>query len=225
MLFTFDYARFGKQEDSNYHARVNFGMPFYLLTFLINGIVGIYLVASIPQDAALSEVSVVLSILKLLGIWGLLFVWITQTRINTDNFYLASVNMQSFFSELLNIKAVKFFWSCIVGGIVYLLMLVDVFSYLLQALAYQGVFVVAWVGIALAHILVNNSEEANSLIESDNRFNKVGLSAWLISTIVGIVMMNSGASIASFSAPITFVVSFFVYAGIKNSEGKELSRV
>lgn len=104
-------------------------------------------------------------------------------------------------------------------------MLVDVFSYLLQALAYQGVFVVAWVGIALAHILVNNSEEANSLIESDNRFNKVGLSAWLISTIVGIVMMNSGASIASFSAPITFVVSFFVYAGIKNSEGKELSRV
>ncbi|MDO6467459.1 allantoin permease [Neptunomonas phycophila] len=225
MLFTFDYARFGKQEDSNYHARVNFGMPFYLLTFLINGIVSIYLVASIPQDAALSEVSVVLSILKLLGIWGLLFVWITQTRINTANFYLASVNMQSFFSELLNIKAVKFFWSCIVGGIVYLLMLVDVFSYLLQALAYQGVFVVAWVGIALAHILVNNSEEANSLIESDNRFNKVGLSAWLISTIVGIVMMNSGASIASFSAPITFVVSFFVYAGIKNSEGKELSRV
>ena len=29
MLFTFDYARFGKTEDAGYHGRWNFGMPFY----------------------------------------------------------------------------------------------------------------------------------------------------------------------------------------------------
>ena len=44
-------------------------------------------------------------------------------------------------------------WAIITGAIVYVLMLADVFHYILQALAYQGIFVVAWVGIALTHIL------------------------------------------------------------------------
>ncbi|MCR2497837.1 allantoin permease, partial [Salmonella enterica] len=34
MMFTFDYARFGRREDARYHGRYNFGMPFYLVTFL-----------------------------------------------------------------------------------------------------------------------------------------------------------------------------------------------
>ncbi|MEI8634453.1 hypothetical protein P4S72_25340 [Vibrio sp. PP-XX7] len=140
MLYTFDFARFGKQEHNHYHARINFGMPFYLITFLLNGIVGIYLAASIPQDGALSEVSVVLAILKLLGVWGLVFVWVTQTRINTANYYLASLNMQAFFDNVAGWKASKFVWTIVVGAVVYILMLSDVFSYLLQALAYQGVF-------------------------------------------------------------------------------------
>ena len=33
MMFTFDYARFGRKEDAGYHGRFNFGMPFYLVTF------------------------------------------------------------------------------------------------------------------------------------------------------------------------------------------------
>ena len=64
MMFTFDYARFGKREDQAYHSRFNFGMPFYLVTFLLNGVAGIYLVSTIPSDAALSEVSVVLALLS-----------------------------------------------------------------------------------------------------------------------------------------------------------------
>ena len=59
MLFTFDYARFGKPEDAEYHGRWNFGMPFYAVTFLLNGAAGIYLVSSIPHEGALNEVSVV----------------------------------------------------------------------------------------------------------------------------------------------------------------------
>jgi len=86
MMFTFDYARFGKPEDATYHGRFNFGMPFYLVTILLNGAAGIYLASSIPQDGPLSEVSVVMAILKLMGFWGLLFVWVTQTRINTANY-------------------------------------------------------------------------------------------------------------------------------------------
>lgn len=32
MMFTFDYARFGKVEDEDYHARINFGAPFYSIS-------------------------------------------------------------------------------------------------------------------------------------------------------------------------------------------------
>jgi purine-cytosine permease-like protein len=214
MLYTFDFARFGKQEHRQYHARFNFGMPFYLMTFLINGIVGIYLAAGIPHDGALSEVSVVLAILKLLGIWGLVFVWITQTRINTANYYLASINMQSFFDNIAGMKYSKFVWSIVVGIVVYVLMLSDVFSYLLQALAYQGVFVVAWVGVAMAHILFQRDHYS----ESTNKLNYKGLIAWFISTLVGIGMMHSG-SLASFSAPATFIISLLIYtAGTINRQ-------
>lgn len=207
MLFTFDYARFGKQKDSTYHARYNFGMPFYLIAFLVNGTVGIYLIASIPQDAALSEVSVVLSIIKLLGIWGLLFVWVTQTRINTANYYLATVNMQAFFDNILYLKAPKLVWSLVVGTVVYALMLSNVFSYILQALAYQGVFVVAWVGVALAHILFKSN---NDLSAENNHLNLVGLIAWLLSTVIGVLIMHS--AMPSFAAPATFIVSLGFYS-------------
>ena len=51
MMFTYDYARFGKVEDADYHARFNFGAQFYLVAFLLNGLAGIFLAASLPTEA------------------------------------------------------------------------------------------------------------------------------------------------------------------------------
>ncbi|CAB3795202.1 purine-cytosine permease family protein [Pararobbsia alpina] len=222
MMFTFDYARFGRKEDSAYHGRFNFGMPFYLVTFLLNGAVGIYLVSTIPELGTLSEVSVVLALLKLMGIWGLLFVWVTQSRINTANYYLATINMQAFFQKVSGISAPKFVWALIVGVVVYILMMADVFSRILQALAYQGIFVVAWVGVALAHIL---STRYDTLVggEIETRdayvpaFNPGGLTAWFAGAIVGFVLMNGPDSLQSFSAPATFVISWLVYRAMLGS--------
>ena len=56
-----------------------------IVVLTINGLVGIFLAATIPTQGGLSEVSVVLAIVELMGIWGLLFVWVSQTRINTAN--------------------------------------------------------------------------------------------------------------------------------------------
>nr|WP_228124815.1 allantoin permease [Glaciimonas soli] len=212
MMFTFDYARFGKREDAEYHGRFNFGMPFYLVTFLLNGVAGIYLVSTIPSDTALSEVSVVLALLKLMGVWGLLFVWVTQTRINTANYYLATINMQAFGSKLFRLNLPKVAWAIIVGIVVYLMMLADIFAYLLQALAYQGVFVVAWVGVALVHILRDNETNSSVTTTTDQpAFNKVGLSAWFAGALCGLGLMHASGVVASFAAPATFLVSATVY--------------
>lgn len=217
MMYTFDYARFGRKADAGYHGRFNFGMPFYAVAFLLNGVVGIFLVATVPAEAALSEVSVVLDLLKLMGLGGLLFVWITQTRINTANFYLATVNMQAFFQKTVGLQWSKFVWALVVGVIVYVLMLANVFSYLLQALAYQGVFVVAWVGIALTHMLSPRYHKmVGSTVEYHSArvpaFNPGGIAAWLISTALGVAFMNAPGLLHTLSAPLTFAASIVTYS-------------
>ncbi len=223
MMYTWDYARFGKADDADYHAKINFGMPFYLFTFMVNGVAGIFLAATIPTEGGLSEVSVVLAILKLMGIWGLLFVWVSQTRINTANFYLAEDNMQAFFEHFGLKQVPRFIWAIVVGAVVYLLMLLDVFSFILQALAYQGIFVVAWVAIALAHIFSPKYDqlfngEVNCDIDQVVSFNPCGLIAWFGGAGLGIVLLNyAGATLALFSAPLTFIFSFLVYLMLLNS--------
>lgn len=215
MMYTFDYARFGRTEDADYHARINFGMPFYLVTFLLNGLVGIFLAASLPTEGGVTEVSVVLALIKLMGLAGLAFVWISQTRINTANYYLAAVNMESF-ADSFGLKLPKLFWSIIVGAVVYALMLADVFAYILQALAYQGIFVVAWVAIAVTHI---RSQAYERIVGSEPLYhrsqvpavNTGGLSAWLIGSAVGMILHFSGDAMAAWSAPATFVTAGLIY--------------
>lgn len=217
MMYTWDYARFGRQEDTDYHARFNFGLPFYVFTFLINGLVGIFLAATIPTPGGLSEVSVVLAIIELMGIWGLIFVWVSQTRINTANFFMAATNMQAFFGRFGLAKVPYLVWAIVVGALVYTLMRLNVFSYILQALAYQSIFVVAWVAIALAHI---GSPKYHQLFDGQveyaldrvKAFNPCGLTAWFLGAGLGIVLLNAGnPSLASCSAPATFLCAFAAY--------------
>lgn len=186
-------------------------MPFYAVTFLLNGAAGIYLVSSIPHEGALSEVSVVMAILQLMGLWGLLFVWATQTRINTANYYLATLNMQAFFGRS-GARGSYLMWAIVVGVIVYGLMLADVFAYLLKALAYQGIFVVAWVGVALAKILCEHSDV--KALERVAAFNPVGLTAWFGATALGLALMFAGGELSRFSAPSTVIVAFALQAGL-----------
>ncbi|WP_018152338.1 purine-cytosine permease family protein [Leeia oryzae] len=208
MMYTWDYARFGKREDADYHARLNFGMPFYVFTFVLNGAAGIFLATSIPHIGAVTEVSVVLGLLKLMGFAGLLFVWVSQTRINTANFHLATDNMQTFFDRTMGIQAPRIVWASVVGVVVYLLMLTNVFSFILQALAYQGIFVVSWVGIAMTYILVDHASLED--LESP-KHRRLSFTAWVLSSGVGIGCMLAGGVLADWSAPITLGVSVLAY--------------
>ncbi|MFC5698005.1 purine-cytosine permease family protein [Pseudomonas sp. GCM10022186] len=213
MMYTWDYARFGRRKDSRYHAHFNFGMPFYAVAFLLNGLVGIFLAATIPTDGSLSEVSVVLAIIKLMGLAGLLFVWISQTRINTGNFFLAATNMQAFFTHLGLARVPYLAWALLTGTAVYLLMLFDVFSYILEALAYQSIFIVGWVAITLAHILVSPTTQYR--LDGLPAFRARGLLAWLVSAAAGIALHSSDNSeLATSSAPAAFLVAFLGYLAV-----------
>lgn len=113
----------------------------------------------------------------------------------------------------------KVFWACVVGVICYVLMLADVFAYILQALAYQGIFVVAWVGLALVHILTEGAEGAahdrvSFRLRDTRAVNPTGLTAWLVAAAAGLALHFAGGSLATFSAPVTFVVAAAVYAAL-----------
>lgn len=217
MMFTFDYARFGRQEDTGYHAFFNFGMPFYVMVFLVSGLFGMFMIGTVPDLGTVSEVTVLLALLKLMGVWGLLFVWVTQTRINTANYYLAAVNLEALVQLFGRLPFGRIGWAIIVGCIVYLLMLADVFAYLLQALAYQGIFVVAWVGVAMAHILNDRyrllvGEEIEYRSSHVPAFNPLGIIAWFAAAAIGVALHLWGGGYAGFSAPATAVTAFVIYA-------------
>lgn len=217
MMYTIDFARFGKPEDAKYHGIVTFGPLFYVATFLLNGLVGIFLAQTVPSKGALSELSSVNSIISLLGFAGVLLVWVSQTRINTANYYLSSANLEAFASRTFKIQLPRIAWAVIAGAIIYLIMLTDVLTYILQALAWQGVFVVAWVGIALTHIVVVG-DDAHGVPEfrpGRVRLLTPGVVAWLAASALGIYLVEGGGTFgATWSAPITLLLAVVAYGAL-----------
>lgn len=225
MMFTIDFARFGRKQDTTFHGVVTFGPVFYLLAFIVNGLAGIFLVDSIAADGPLSESSVVTAIVDLMGIFGVLFIMVTQTRINTANFYLASTNLESFFSRVFKIRIPRVGWLLVAGVLTYLLMLTNVLSYLLAALAWQAVFIIAWVGIALTHLAISRGDK-NGLPEfRPGRVKALtpGLAAWFLAAGSGITLLTLGGPFgATWSSLITLVLSVVLYLAASKLPGRWL---
>ena len=223
MMFTMDFARLSRPEDSGYHTAVTFGWLYYLLTFLLNGLIGILLVSTFDisfDELAGQESALPVEIVGLTGLLGLLLIVITQMRINTINLYLASSNLQSFFSLVFRLNLPRTVWlvvACVIG---YLLMLTNIFSYVLDALNYQGIAIVAWVGVALAHVAYLRRRHAD-LDRMEFRpgripaFNPGGIIAWVVATTVGVVLKIADTPESQFfdtwGLPLTFVIAVGLY--------------
>ncbi|PKW00115.1 purine-cytosine permease-like protein [Amycolatopsis echigonensis] len=217
MMFTVDFARFGARKHAGYHRWFNFGMPFYLVTLLLSGLVGIFLINA-GGVATVSETGVVDQLIVVLGgVPALLFIWVTQTRINSANYYLATVNMQAFFDRAARIKLAKGIWAVVVGTVVLIMMsLTDVFSYLLLALNYQGIFVTAWVAVAMVHILSGTYKRlVGDEVDHDRvpAVNPAGLGAWVVGAGLGLVMTLTGFG-ADWAPLATVVISAGLYAAL-----------
>lgn len=216
MMYTFDFARFSKVEDSKFAGVVTFGPVFYFGTLLLNGLVGIFLAATVPGvvgEGGVTENGLVEAIISTMGVFGLLLIIVSQTRINSANLYLASSNLEAFFSRVFKINLHRTAWAIVAGGLVYLIMLTDVLTYILRALAWQGVFVVAWVGIALAHIALSRGKKAVPEFRPGRlKLVTPAAAVWLGVSILGIYLVEQGGTVgATWSAPITFVLSVIGY--------------
>jgi purine-cytosine permease-like protein len=220
MMCTLDFARFGRREDTSYHSLVAFGAPFYAVAFLMNSLVGIFL-AGVARYSTVSETVVMDTCLAVLGGGaGLAFIWVTQTRINTANYFLAATNLQAVLGRTLRGSLPRLACAALVGVIVAgVLLFTDVIRYLLVALNYQGVILTAWVGVALAHIVADNRAMAagaatGTAAKQVPLFNSRGLVAWACSAIVGLVMLQVGGNSATLSVPASLAVAWFAYRAL-----------
>jgi purine-cytosine permease-like protein len=220
MMCTLDFARFGRTADNGYLGLFAFGLPFYVIAFLFNAVVGIFLAA----EAGLANVSetvvmdVCLAVLG--GPVGLFFVWATQTRINTANYFLSATNVQAFFRDIARIRLPRVLCAVIVGALVLAFLLsTNVLKYILIAVNYQAVILTAWVGVALAYIV---SKGRSSRVDvsaggGDDAspqppvFSATGLIAWTASAAIGLATVHAGGGIATLSVPVTLAVAVLGY--------------
>jgi len=225
MMFTMDYAALGKRKDIKFHQRWSFGWLFYIVAYGFSAVVGIFLTFTIP-GMEVSETGVAGGLVSMMGILGLIVVFVSQTRINTANYYLGAANLKSFGERVFRVKLPNLVWVLISSLIIFLLMLLPIVQYILLALAWQGVLVTAWVAIALTHILLNRgkNEEHGMLGDAHYRsFNNSGLVAWIAATATGILMLQLGAinpdlaGVGATWGPITTaIVAAVVYAILWN---------
>ena len=217
---TLEFARFGRVEDLTFHRLVSFGPGFCAFTYFINGLVGIYLVQASGLSAAAGEAGVVEATLSALGFWGLLLVIVTQLKINSLNYYVGSLHWRQLAATYLSIKLSRVTWVVITAVVVFLLMLTDVFTYLQRAIAWQGVFLVGWVGIIVTHYALSRSDREHGPEISPERLPRVtaALPVWVVASVVGIFIEESKAlfPVASGLAPlITFGTSIVLYLVVR----------
>jgi hypothetical protein len=217
MMYTWDYARFGKTKDLKFNGIVTFGPVFYFFAIFINAVVGIFILFTIPTKGPLSETSGVLAMTSLMGIVAVILVWVSQTRINTANFYMASTNAENFVARVFKVKLPRVVWAVIIGAAVWGFMTVNIFTVLNTAIQYQGIFIVAWVAIALTYIGWSRVRgvKPDSTEWRPGRvalMNWGGVAGWAAGIACGICLLNLAGSFGQTWYPFfTFLAAFGVY--------------
>jgi hypothetical protein len=220
MIFTLEFSRFGREKDLGFHRIVTFGPVFFIATYLINGVAGIYLVQAHNLGTSVDEAGIVRSILSALGIWGLLFIIVTQVRINTLNFFVASMYWKRLADSFFGVRLHRLTWVGITSAVVFFMMLTNVFSYLQQALTWQGVFLVGWVGIVMTHFALSRVDRVNGPEFRPARLPRftAAVPAWIIASGVGIYLAESKSDypFLSLVAPlVTLVLSVVLYLAVR----------
>lgn len=154
----------------------------------------------------------------LMGVWGVVFVIVTQVRINVMNVYSGSLAYANFFSRVLHLTPGRQYWVILTSVAGTALMFGGVFQHLIAVLTFEGVFVMAWVMAVVSDIAINKRlglSPRNFLYKRahTSTFNPVGVGALGVALAVGLPLAFGiagpfGKTLAPFlSGVIAFVVA------------------
>jgi purine-cytosine permease-like protein len=91
----------------------------------------------------------------LLGLWGVLFVVITQMRINVTNTYSGSLAYANFFARVFHFAPGRHWWVVLTALLSTGLMFGGIYARLPQVLTFEAVFVMAWILAVVSDVLIN----------------------------------------------------------------------
>ncbi len=154
----------------------------------------------------------------LLGIWGVLFVILTQIRINVINTYSGSLALTTFFSRIFGFSPGRHWWIILMVLLSTILMFGGILTHLLQVLTFQAVFIIAWVMTVISYLLFNKKifkiSPENFPFQKGTipNFNPIGISALVLALLIAVPMAFGlfgayGKTLAPFVAAI---ISFMV---------------
>ena len=211
-----DFGRFSRAADIRFHQRLTLGGLFYLWTFGVNGLVGIYITQALLGVSTVED-GVVQASLDALGFAGLLFIVITQARINSLNYYLSVLNWDRVLRVLTGRRLPRVVWVSLLSLVVFLLMLTNVFSYLQKAMTWQGICMISWVGIIATHMLLVPADRRDGPEFRATRLPAVtpAVGVWALATALGIWLVqdtSAPAVLTAMPAIVVFAVSVVLYA-------------
>ncbi|SRR6266568_1597239 len=163
----------------------------------------------------------------LLGIWGTLFVIISQLRINVLNTYSGSLAFANFFSRIFGIKPGRHWMVILVVLISIILMFAGVLPHINQVLTFEGIFTMSWIMAITSDITINKKllhlsphtfEIAKEKVPT---YNPTGLISLTVALAIALPMVfgtfgANGQTLAPFAAGIIAFVMMPISAIIKN---------
>lgn len=211
-VFNMDVARFIRRED-RVVGRWVFNLVNVTFPVLIMYIVGIQMLAGSGQpDPGVSLV-------RLIGPFGLFITLITQVRINVLNMYGGTLGLANFFSRMFGFVPGRQFWVfpflILATGII----LTPFREYFPRITIYISVFLCAWVSTLVGErVLVRKrrglpqySEVRRSYLP---RYNVIGMVSMWVPVAIACVMASGafGVKALALAVPFSIVVPFFAPA-------------
>lgn len=128
-----------------------------------------------------------------MGIWGVLFVVVTQLRINVVNIYSSSISLTTIGKRISNRAPNRSFWVVIAIVVGTIAMLTDLYGRITSVMAFAAIFLLAWVMTVIADLLI--VRKILKIVPEDDspyrkgelpEFNPVGLISVGIAVVVGV---------------------------------------
>jgi len=182
-----DIGRFIPKKQRNV-ATFAIGYIFEAITFLGVTLLGAWLALKLNQ----SNPGVYIP--ALLGIWGVVFVLITQIRINVLNTYFGSLAFANFFSRIFNFAPGRHWWVILTAVLSIIFMFAGILAHINKFLIFEAVFIMAWIMAVLSDIVLNKHLLKLSPLKFEYKkekvynYNPVGLSALVAALILSVPM-------------------------------------
>jgi len=192
---------------------ITVGLISQLLTFLGVTMLGAWFTLSFSNSTNPGAY-----LAALMGVWGVIFVVITQLRINVTNVYSGSLAYANFFCRVFHITPGRHYWVILTSVLGTALMFGGVFAHLTAVLTFEGVFILGWVMAILADITISKPlglSPKNFLYKRahTNRFNPVGVGALAFALVIALPMAfglvgEMGKTLAPFvSGALAFIAA------------------